>query len=425
MISQLFFPFISINHYKKKVEPEYERLELKLGGWVLKSLGTNKTLVNVFFNIKFPSSQIPEELNGRHLKSISSMIRTLDSVCRRNYQSQNIVSKIFERSADLKKLQDADDEEEKETIDESKEIDFDTPSDSKESSTRIEYPTDIPNIPIDKIADHKYKDQILGTRSKLKELVDLINQGPWKFLKSKNDTKMFVKKSERGYIWVKGEMYFPHDPERIIDYLRKVDVRSEYDRFTDYAQIIEELPYRTFLAYAKIKQILVVASRDIVFTSQIITSKKTKTVYTPTYSFEHPDYPAKKEPIRANVLIGGWVMVKKDEGCQVVYAVEIDPQGSLPKFLIEKTADIQIMIVSGLKKYMDKTEKNNPELVPRYPKESEGEEQEEVKTPHTPIHQKVPEPLLKIQAKEELKTSKSAQPEDKKLEEEKVCKTNN
>lgn len=417
----IVFPILSINHYKKKVDPESERLELRCGGWVLKSLGTTKTLVNVFFDIKFPTSQVPEALNGRHLKSISSMIRTLDSIWRKNSSHSDIGLKIYDKSAWAHQAQSAgaQDEEDKEGIDESKEIDFDSPSDSKEASTWIEYPTDILEIPADKL-DPKHKDTVLGPRNKLRELVDLINNGKWKFLKNKNDTKMWVKKSERGLVWVKGETYFPFDPERIIDYLRKVDVRHEYDRFTDYAQIIEELPYRTFLAYAKIKQILVVASRDIVFTSQIITSKKTNTVYTPTYSVEHPDFPPKKEPIRANVLIGGWVMVKKGEGCQVVYAVEIDPQGSLPKFLIEKTADIQIMIVAGLKKFMDKTEKSNPESIPRWPIEKEGEEPAESNLPHTPTNQKVAQPLLKTPVVEELKASKSAQPEGNKLEEEKV-----
>ena len=417
----IVFPIISINHFKKKPEPESERLELRCGGWVLKSLGTNKTLVNVFFDIKFPSSQIPETLNGRHLKSISSMMRTLDSIWRKKNIHQDIGSKLYDSSAAAHQAQSAgiEDEEEKEIIDESKEIDFDSPSDSKEASTRVEYPTDILEIPAEKL-DPKHKDLILGPRIRLRELVDLINKGKWKFLKTKNETKMWVRKSERGFIWVKGETYFPFDPERIIDYLRKVDVRHEYDRFTDYAQIIEELPYRTFLAYAKIKQILVVASRDIVFTSQIITSKKTNTVYTPTYSIEHPDFPPKKEPIRANVLVGGWVMVKKGEGCQVIYAVEIDPQGSLPKFLVEKTADIQIMIVSGLKNFMMKTEKSNPESIPRCPIEKEGEEPASQPIPHTPTHQKVSKPLLPAPAVEELKTAKSAQLEERKLEEEKV-----
>lgn len=422
------FPFISNNHFKKKPEAESERLELRLGGWVLKHLGSAKTLVNLFFNIKFPKSVVPEVLTGKHIKSLLSMMRTLDSSLSKLYNHPRLGTKIYERTSAKDRVDDFDpnserkqDEEEEDKYEETPEIDLDTPNDSKESCTRVQYPNDIPRLNPDKI-NSPYKEHIIGTRSRVNELVDLINTGSWKYIKSKNEMKIFVRKSERGYICVKGETYFPFEPERIIDYLRKVDTRKEYDEFTESAQIIEELPHRTFLAYAKIKKILVVASRDITFVSQIVTSKKTKTMYTPTYSIVHPDFPPQKDPIRAEVFIGGWVMIKKGEGCQVIYASEIDLKGSIPKFLVEKSADIQVMVVTGLRNYMEKMEKSNPEAIPQYPKEDEEEEEVIQPTPKTPIHHAAPEPLIKQREVEELKPSKSAQLEDELLEEEKVRK---
>ena len=360
----IVFPIISVNHFKKKVEPESERLELKLGGWILKYLGSTKTLVNLFFNIKFPTSQVPEALNGKQVKTLLNMIRTLDSSLSKIHNRPRLGTKIFERVAGKDRVDEfdpnferkQDEEEEDEKIDETKELDLDSPSNTKHASTRVEYPDDIMELDPNKV-NSNYKEHIIRTRARLNELVDLINTGRWKFIKSKNDMKIFVRKSERGYIWVKGETYFPFEPERIIDYLKKVDIRKEYDEFTENAQIIEELPYRTFLAYAKIKRILVVASRDIVFASQIINSKKTNTMYTPTYSIVHPNFPEQKDPIRAEVFIGGWCMIKKGEGCQVVYASEIDLKGNIPKFLVEKSADIQVLVVNGLKNYMIKMEK--------------------------------------------------------------------
>lgn len=131
---------------------------------------------------------------------------------------------------------------------------------------------------------------------------------------------MYVAKSESGLICVKGETFFPFDAEKIIDYVKRADIRPKYDKYTEKSEIIKELPYRTILGYAKIKQILVVASRDIVIATQLITSKQQKTMYTPTFSIELPEYPPQKDPVRALVPIGGWIIQEKSGGSQVIYA---------------------------------------------------------------------------------------------------------
>ena len=78
-------------------------------------------------------------------------------------------------------------------------------------------------------------------------------------------------------------------------------------------------------------------------------------MYTPTYSIELPEYPPQKTPVRAFVIIGGWVIRSlPDGGSECVYANELDLQGSIPQFLVEKTADVQISVVSALKQYMMK-----------------------------------------------------------------------
>lgn len=135
-----------------------------------------------------------------------------------------------------------------------------------------------------------------------------------------------------------------------------VDKRHEYDKFTKHANIIEELPYKTFIATATIIKILVVASREIVFTSQLITSKKTNILYTPTFSVEHESMPIRKDPVRAEVFIGGWIVMPRGDGCQIIYTCEIDLKGNIPTYLVEKTADIQVLVVVGLKDYMIKME---------------------------------------------------------------------
>lgn len=271
------FPMLSISHYKKKPEEGTERLEVKLGGWVLKSLGATKTLVNIFFNMKFPLSAIPEELAGKHTKVLSSMIRTLDSACHKTYANHRLSSQIFDKTLMMSKEETkSNDFASRQNLEEEKrgnQEDIYDIMNSKESFPKLEYPDDIKEIDPSTLQE-EHKQYIMGARSRLHELIDLINSDEWNYVKTKGKTRIYVKKSERGLVCIKGETIFPFDAELIVSYLMRVDRRHEYDKFTDHANIIQELPRRTFLVYAKIKQILVVASRDITFTSQIITSKK-------------------------------------------------------------------------------------------------------------------------------------------------------
>mmetsp|Transcript_19248 Transcript_19248/g.22293 ORF Transcript_19248/g.22293 Transcript_19248/m.22293 type:complete len:483 (-) Transcript_19248:1230-2678(-) len=276
------FPMLSISHYKKKPEEGTERLEIKLGGWVLKPLGATKTLVNIFFNMKFASSEVPEEFTGKHIKTLSNMFRTLDGICRKNYMNSRLGSHIFHKAQDFLKGDNdvvdpitrkiLDEEEEDKYAEERKSPALRPSSPGKNQDMFLEYPNDIKQVNPNSLKE-EHKEYVLGTRSRLNGLIDLINDNSWKFLKTKNKTRIFVKKSEAGLVCVKGDTYFPFDAELILAYVMDIDRRPEYDKFTERAEIVSELPHRTFLAYAKIKKILVVASRDLTFATQIVKSK--------------------------------------------------------------------------------------------------------------------------------------------------------
>jgi hypothetical protein len=94
----IVFAIKSVNHYKKKATEEFERLNIGIGGWVLKSLSNNKTLVNVFYNVKFSSSEIPELLLSKHVKSLVSTLRILESQCYKNFKKFRLGSTIFEKN---------------------------------------------------------------------------------------------------------------------------------------------------------------------------------------------------------------------------------------------------------------------------------------------------------------------------------------
>jgi len=95
------------------------------------------------------------------------------------------------------------DEEENDESDnkfeEDKDFDSEMSSPSKHAFIKVPRPTDILDIPEDEIKEED-KPFVLGTRRKLNELIDLVNTGNWKKIKTKKETKIFVRKSERGNI---------------------------------------------------------------------------------------------------------------------------------------------------------------------------------------------------------------------------------
>lgn len=160
---------------------------------------------------------------------------------------------------------------------------------------------------------------------------------------------------------MKGEGYFPFDAEKIIEYIRRADIRHEYDKYTDHAKIITETDHRTILAYAKIKKYMIVSPRDLVFATQLITSKECGVLYCPSYSVELAEYPPNKDAVRAQLPLGGWILMNAPEGgCKAIYASEINFGGSIPKFMLEKSADVQVAILTNLRDYMMKKEGVKP-----------------------------------------------------------------
>lgn len=190
--SSIVIPVVSINHYKKKPVEGWERLEVKVGGWVLKPLGATKTLVNVFLNAKFPKTRVPEVVLSKHAKSLVSMLRTLESLCNKTYFNYRFGSKIFEKTQTIILDEnnqsrmayippELDEEEEEKLVDEEEEkvangkpYVLESSNKPKTYSIKVPYPTDVEDINPDDVED-EHREYILGTRKRLTQLIDLTN----------------------------------------------------------------------------------------------------------------------------------------------------------------------------------------------------------------------------------------------------------
>jgi hypothetical protein len=184
----IVFPILSVNHYKKKAQEGIERLEIIIGGWVLKSLGNNKTLVSLFFNVKLQNSEIPELLLSKHAKSMINMLRSLESICNKSLE-QIHPQKLVSLEEEEVEEQPGDEEEEVKVRDDGTEImyeqeEFGASRDPNSKCIVVKYPNDVPEIDPSTVPESQ-RAFVTGTRGRLKELVDLINTGKWKRISHK------------------------------------------------------------------------------------------------------------------------------------------------------------------------------------------------------------------------------------------------
>lgn len=136
---------------------------------------------------------------SKHAKSIIGMLRVLETSCNKSYINYRFGSKIFEKTQtivmdenkmtkspyQIKPKEETKEEvyfeEKKEEISDSSDL---TPKHTPKGIF-VPTPTDIPEIDPSTVTG-QYKEHVLGTRSKLNELISLINEGAWKRVSNKN-----------------------------------------------------------------------------------------------------------------------------------------------------------------------------------------------------------------------------------------------
>ncbi|XP_029439678.1 START domain-containing protein 10-like isoform X3 [Rhinatrema bivittatum] len=88
------------------------------------------------------------------------------------------------------------------------------------------------------------------------------------------------------------------------------------------------------------------------------------------YSVKHPKYPPRKDFVRAVSLQTGYLIkANGSSGCVLYYLTQVDPKGSLPKWVVNKVSEfvapkaMKKIYKAGLK-YTEWKRKHNPEFKP-------------------------------------------------------------
>uniref|UniRef100_A0A671LIN7 START domain-containing protein 10 n=1 Tax=Sinocyclocheilus anshuiensis TaxID=1608454 RepID=A0A671LIN7_9TELE len=95
------------------------------------------------------------------------------------------------------------------------------------------------------------------------------------------------------------------------------------------------------------------------------------------YSVKHPEYPPKKDYVRAVSLLTGYLIQSNGANCcTLYYLTQVDPRGSLPKWVVNRASQLVApkamkKIYKACLKYPEWKRKHEPNLKPwRYPEQN-------------------------------------------------------
>ena len=171
----------------------------------------------------------------------------------------------------------------------------------------------------------------------------------WEDLKIKSkDVKGFRRKAPGGLYIIRGEGEVTADVMSIINYLRDIERRKEYDEMFESGELVESISEQMEVMYQKFKKMTPVSSRDfcLLQTRFIYPDGRLMAVAT---SISHPDCPETKF-VRAHLYMGCYVLIPVSEKVtRVVYMVHVDIRGSVPKFIINSVQSNQALVVQRIR----------------------------------------------------------------------------
>ena len=89
------------------------------------------------------------------------------------------------------------------------------------------------------------------------------------------------------------------------------------------------------------KKVWVLAQRDVCMAVMVNKDPITKITYCVTFSIEHEKCPARPKFVRAECILGGWIIFDNGDGtCETVYVSEIDAKGNIPQFVMILGAEL-------------------------------------------------------------------------------------
>lgn len=156
--------------------------------------------------------------------------------------------------------------------------------------------------------------------------------------------------------------------ETMYDVLHDIDYRKEWDKNVIETFDIAKLTVNADVGYYSWTCPGLLKNRDVVTLRSWLPIGKDYIIM--NYSIKHPKYPPKKDMVRAVSLQTGYlIQYQGPQSCTLTYLAQIDPRGSLPKWVVNKSTHFLApramkKINKACLKYLKWKQKHNPSFKP-------------------------------------------------------------
>lgn len=163
--------------------------------------------------------------------------------------------------------------------------------------------------------------------------------------------------------------------ETMYDVLHDIDYRKKWDTNVIETFDIGKLTVNADVGYYSWSCPNPLRNRDVITLRSWLQIGKDYIIM--NYSVKHPKYPPKKDFVRAvSIQTGYMVQSQGPSHCTLTYMAQVDPRGSLPKWVVNKSSHFLApramrKIYKACLKYSDWKQKNKPGLKPwLYPEQT-------------------------------------------------------
>jgi StAR-related lipid transfer protein 10 len=193
--------------------------------------------------------------------------------------------------------------------------------------------------------------------SQLKELQK--EEEGWKEAINKDGYTVYTKGTDSGLNCVKGHGPIEFSADALVKYINTPGNSLKYDQQFKEGKEIEnlDLGIECSIGYSRYKGGTMVSDRDFCMISGTFKEEDGKIVIIAT-SVEHPDCPEVKKVVRAECVIGGWIITPDSEDpehkCSVYYVTQTNPKGMVPKMFVNKVSKNQGLLPKTINEAMKK-----------------------------------------------------------------------
>eukprot|EP01035_Chromulina_nebulosa_P018913 gene18913-24717_t len=200
----------------------------------------------------------------------------------------------------------------------------------------------------------KYLSKVEAAVEAILQTFDPNNEDSWEVLYDKNGVT--AKRKHGNVVTVKAEsLILNQNVSNIFQLILNQEKAKEIDPQIHSTKIIKEFSSHTNIYYRKSKPVWPTAARDLCNISHWRLLADGRLIFV-AYSEKFDDLcPLEENVIRAELILGGYILKPQSNGTLVQYVCQVDLKGSLPVQVINLVASQQPLVLANIKKILEIT----------------------------------------------------------------------